>query len=384
MKLIRTAKFVINASVEEILPTLDAYTTAYNSICQVGWRDKDTNGVSLHHKTYQENRKTLPSQLAISARMKATESLKSVTTRLKKKQKVNCPKSKQTAIRLDKNSYSLWLDSNIASILTIGGRKKFPIYVPEYFKQYTTWKWTSADLFVRNNKILLNVVFEKEFEDVPKSDYFVGVDRGINKIAVTSDNKFFDGKEIKTISHRYSELRSSLQSKQHSGKRHLKKISSKERRFRQNVNHCVSKKIVESIPEGNTLILEKLTGIRQHVRMRKKQRTELHKWNFFQFEQFLAYKAMRKGIGVEYVPARYTSQKCSRCGNIDRSNRQSQSVFVCTQCGFSLNADLNASRNIRANYLDAIGYPSRVAVNQPSGCSRSIAVEQAQPSLVVG
>jgi putative transposase len=99
--------------------------------------------------------------------------------------------------------------------------------------------------------------------------------------------------------------------------------------------------------------------------MRKKQRRDLHNWNFYQLEQFITYKAQAKGIKVEYVDSRYTSQKCSRCGYISRSNRQFQSIFKCKQCGFSLNADLNAARNIRQNYLDAICYPGKAVVNQP-------------------
>ena len=46
-----------------------------------------------------------------------------------------------------------------------------------------------------------------------------------------------------------------------------------------------------------------------------------------------------------YVNA-YTSQTCSRCGNIDKENRQTQETFVCTKCGVKLNADHNAAINI--------------------------------------
>ena len=42
----------------------------------------------------------------------------------------------------------------------------------------------------------------------------------------------------------------------------------------------------------------------------------------------------------------YTSQTCSRCGHVDKENRQTQETFVCTKCGFELNADHNASINI--------------------------------------
>jgi len=150
-----------------------------------------------------------------------------------------------------------------------------------------------------------------------------------------------------------------------SAKRHLWKISKKENRFRTDANHVITKQIVKSLDKGTIIILEDLTGIRQTTRMRKKQRKNLNKWNFFQFEQFLTYKADEKGIAVKHVDARYTSQKCSVCGYISRANRKSQAIFKCKHCSFSLNADLNASRNIRQNYLDAIGYPDKVTVNPP-------------------
>ncbi|MCY4562711.1 MAG: zinc ribbon domain-containing protein, partial [Flavobacteriaceae bacterium] len=40
-------------------------------------------------------------------------------------------------------------------------------------------------------------------------------------------------------------------------------------------------------------------------------------------------------------------QKCSRCGTIDKKNRLSQSKFKCLSCGFCMNADINATNNIR-------------------------------------
>ena len=75
MELIRTIKLKLDISSETIKPTIKAYTQAFNYICSIGWKDGDANGISLHHKTYQETRKYLPSQLAISARTRATDSI---------------------------------------------------------------------------------------------------------------------------------------------------------------------------------------------------------------------------------------------------------------------------------------------------------------------
>ena len=378
MKLIQTAKLVIDCSPKEFQSTIIAYTNAFNYICKVGFESKDTNGVSLHHKTYEECRKTLPSQLSCSARKKATESLKSVQAIIKKGKKATCPQSKQTSIRYDANSYSLWLNKKLITISTVEGRKKFNLIIPKYFEQYLTWKYTTSDLFIKNDKVFLHVVFEKEIADIPPNGQYVGIDRGINKIAVLSTNKFFDGRKIKTISRKYEKIRSMLQSKKHSGKRHLRKVKSKEQRFRRDANHCITKKIVNSIDSGSTIILENLKGIR-NAKAKKEQRKELNKWNFYQFEQFLKYKAMAKGIRVEYTPARYTSQKCSRCGTILKSNRKSQAIYLCKHCSFSSNADLNASRNILQNYLDSISSPSRAPVNEPIAPSTVLRVVEQAP-----
>ena len=364
MKLVQTAKLVVDCSPKEFQSTIIAYTNAFNFVCKIGFDSKDTNGVSLHHKSYQECRKTLPAQLTCSARKKATEALKAVKVIINKGKMATCPQSKTASIRYDVNSYSLLLNKKTISISTVEGRKRFNLIIPKYFEKYFGWEYTSAELFVKNGKVFLHVTFEKEMTDIPSNGIFVGIDRGIKQLAVLSTNKFFSGKKIKTISHRYEKIRSMLQAKKHSGKRHLGKIKSKEQRFRRNVNHTITKQIVNSLESGSTIILEKIKGIRD-TKKRKAQRKELNKWNFYQLEQFLVYKAKGRGISVQYVPAQYTSQKCSRCGIILKSNRKSQSKYLCSHCSFSLNADLNAARNIRQNYLDAIGHPNRGAVNHP-------------------
>ena len=138
MKLIRTAKIKLNISVDDILPTFTAYTNVFNFVCQEGYKRKETNGVSLHKLTYAATREYLPAQLAISARMKATEALKSIFTKYRKDKRTKkilprCPQSKLSSIRLDKNSYTLFLiNKQEVSILTTSGRKRYQLQVPSY------------------------------------------------------------------------------------------------------------------------------------------------------------------------------------------------------------------------------------------------------------
>lgn len=104
-------------------------------------------------------------------------------------------------------------------------------------------------------------------------------------------------------------------------------------------------------------VLEDLTRIRKRTGEKgkgsKKQRKSIGSWSFNQFELFLTYKAEAAGKTVLEVDPKHTGQKCSCCGHTEKANRYGSS-FVCLKCGFSLNADLIASRNILHRSISAL------------------------------
>jgi putative transposase len=53
---------------------------------------------------------------------------------------------------------------------------------------------------------------------------------------------------------------------------------------------------------------------------------------------------------VQKVSPAYTSQRCSACGHVAAGNRKSQAVFACLACAATINADVNAARNIAAGH----------------------------------
>lgn len=67
---------------------------------------------------------------------------------------------------------------------------------------------------------------------------------------------------------------------------------------------------------------------------------------------------------VQDVPAPYTSLRCSGCGWIDKNSRKSQAEFVCTNCGFTCNADLNAAINIAAGHAGGTTPRKRESVRE--------------------
>ena len=91
-------------------------------------------------------------------------------------------------------------------------------------------------------------------------------------------------------------------------------------------------------------------GTREHPGTRVAQKRGLNRQISRQGWGLLVARLKHKAAGrVEFVPAAYTSQRCSYCGHVATENRKSQAVFQCVACNAgSCNADVNAARNIAA------------------------------------
>jgi putative transposase len=91
-------------------------------------------------------------------------------------------------------------------------------------------------------------------------------------------------------------------------------------------------------------------GTREHPGTRVAQKRGLNREISRQGWGLLVARLKHKAPGrLEFVPAAYTSQRCSQCGHIAPENRKSQAVFQCVACNSGpCNADVNAARNIAA------------------------------------
>ena len=339
-----------------LLKTIEQYKQAINSPLLWGFKNKIVSGVELHKATYYpiKEQSKIPSQLICSARCKATEILKSIKTKTKGKFNTKQPQShKYPTIRYDRNSCNITKD--FVKLSTEQGRIQIPVVKSDWVDKIDFKKiQRSCDLQYKQNKQIwiLTIFVETENPIQTKGNKVIGVDRGCKHIAVCSDNTFFNSNRLRNVKGKYNYLRKKLQSKgTKSSKRLLKKLSGKENRFVRDVNHCVSKQIV-AMP-FDIIVMEKLT-IKRKKEVGKRFNSILNGWSYYQLENFIDYKATGKGKRVEFVDARFTSQKCSHCGHIERSNRY-QSSFKCKACGFQLHADLNASRNIKNNFNATLG-----------------------------
>lgn len=165
-------------------------------------------------------------------------------------------------------------------------------------------------------------------------------------------------------------LRKELQKRQTpSARRRLKAIGQRENRWMQDVNHCISKALVESNPKHTLFVLEDLTGIRNVTeRVKMKDRYVSVSWSFYDLEQKLIYKAKQNQSTVIKVDPRYTSQCCPVCGHIEKSNRNKKiHLFTCKNCGYKSNDDRIGAMNLYhmgISYLKEAQVPDTVTIEQ--------------------
>lgn len=340
-----------------LLETMRQYSVSAQEVVDYGYNLHTSDKRELHDLTYCSIRKhtQLPSQLVISSRDTACATLK--------RYGINPTVKKYMTIRYDHRSFSL--KNNIVSLSSTKGRIKIPIRIPEYFNKYKDYEVRCANLFIRKNKMFLNIVVAKDVDtsnDFCGNGKIVGVDFGINNIAVTSERQFFKG--INEKLNRFQKLRTSLQSKgTKSAKRHLKRLSGRQTRFMADTNHCISKRIIENLNNGDTVVMEILKGIRNKNRGKTMNRL-LSNWSFYQLNSFIKYKSIQKGIQIIEIAPKYTSKTCNRCGEIYSSRPKNSGFFKCLHCSYTSNADLNASFNIR-NRLKPLVNSRGLFVNKP-------------------
>ena len=254
--------------------------------------------------------------------------------------------------------YSFVDDGQVLSINTLGKRTKCT-FEGEHFAGYlnVSYQLGTAKLVELKGRWYLHIPVTKAVEDFQKEcvRHVVGIDRGLRFLAVSYDEqgktKFVSGKKIATKRHKFQEVRKQLQAKgTKSAKRKLKAISGRENRWMSDVNHQISKTLVQKYGKDTLFVLEDLAGVsfeESNLSRTAKQNYDLRSWSFYQLEQFLTYKAHENRSEVLKVSAKYTSQRCPKCGIIRKANRDHHKHLYSCQCGYKSNDDRIGAMNIQ-------------------------------------
>lgn len=162
-------------------------------------------------------------------------------------------------------------------------------------------------------------------------------------IAVKETGKVYKlGKRAIHVRKKYKAMRRHLQKK---GKyKKVKNIGNKVQRICLDINHKISRKIVDlAVANKSVIRFENLKGIRKSKKKSRSLRGTLNSWSFYQLQKFVEYKAQQAGAEVIYIDPYMTSKCCSKCGHIGDRNKKN---FKCLNCGHFEHADVNAAFNI--------------------------------------
>lgn len=344
---------------DELQQTIETYSEALQFCIDTAWEEDIKYRSNIHDECYYEVREEydMPAQLTCNILQHAIETVKESGSKPEVKEeyspRYNFPRSASVNEE--------WTE---LSLLTTEGRIKLDIQVPECYKKYLDCEVKESTLLKKNREFYFCFVFAKEvnIQSSCRDSQVLGVDLGVNKLAVTSNNQFY-GTEIKKKRQKWDRKVGEIQSKgTHEAHNRIKEMGSRWKRFIDWKNHNISRQIVDSVEQGDVIVLENL----EHIRESSSSDTDwVHKWSFRDLQDKIEYKAHLKGVRVVYINPKNTSNECSNCGHISEESRHG-GFFECEECGFSLDADLNASRNIAQRYMRNNGQAGS-SVNLPNG-----------------
>ncbi|MFC4407891.1 RNA-guided endonuclease InsQ/TnpB family protein [Haloarchaeobius iranensis] len=347
---------------EDLHQTIDQFNHACNYTVQHGRNDDGyliLTKSKIHDRVYHDLRDEtdLPANLCVRAYSKAVEAMTSTVADWKKGTSRPLPRFTEPSAVYDKRT--LTLKDRSATLSTINGRVSVDYVLGDYQKSYLDddeYEKRMGTLHYREDEdaFYLHIVIKKAVEE-RDGNTVLGVDLNLKNVAVTSTGSFYDGGELLWGQNHFFRVRRSLQHKgTRSAKQVLRRLSGRETRFVLNRLHTISRRIVEEADahDCSFIAVERLTNIREQMDNQNDQvKRQLHNWAFRELQEMLAYKASEYGIRVEQIPPAFTSQTCSRCGHQCSTNRTSDGWFECNECGYSIDGDYNAAKNIGLKLL---------------------------------
>lgn len=289
---------------------------------------------------------TLSTETWLSARMQQALSKQAleVTKAARSKKQGKMPVFSKLSVNLDsrfikflplKNSFDFWVKiGSLAKSLSV----TVPAKKHRHFNGFAESGWKlkgSVKLYQRGDgKLMLDVYFEKEAHELKTEGKDIGIDIGYKKLIVTSEGQM--------IGDQFDKIAAKIQRKVQDSVGFKKALKERD---------CYVNKAAKELKlEGvKSVVLEELKGLKDGRRFRKEFHGKFQRWTYPVLVNRLKSICERQGVLVNQVYPAYTSQTCSRCGCKDKKSRNGEH-FTCTACGFAIDADLNASRNILTKF----------------------------------
>ena len=361
-----------------LLDTIEEWLAGCNIASTLAWNECHTKSDARQLAKQQIKQETkLGDQHATLACHEVSGAIKSCIERRKNGKKASQPQFTTRSMTFDRRTLTVFPDQEKVTLTTLGDHSRVhaDLCLPEdedgYQYDYLDsdeWEYTESTLHYRDGDWYIHLGYRTPKEDdetksATENGTVLGVDLGVNQIAVTSTARFFDAGELNHYRREFEKTRGSLQQTgTQSAHRTIEFLSGREERYVKHVLHSVSNGIVEEALEHdcNGIVFEELDGIREDL----PEAAWHSEWAFRKLKDFVEYKAEFEGLFVDTTSPRNTSKRCNECGFTHDKNRHG-GQFECRSCGKSNHADYNAAKNIAELYLRRGHQPSsRRSVSQ--------------------
>ena len=185
----------------------------------------------------------------------------------------------------------------------------------------------------------------------------IGLDVGLTHFYTDSDGNTVENprhlrkaqKSLKKLARRLSRTKKGSQNRDKArnrlSRKHLK-VSRRRKDFAVKLARCVI--------QSNDLVAYEDLSVRNMVKNRKLSKS-ISDAAWTAFRNWIEYFGKVFGVATVAVGPHYTSQNCSNCGEVAKKSL-SQRTHICPHCGFILDRDWNAARNILELGLRTVGH----------------------------
>jgi len=339
----------------EILKLLDDFRLMVNDCLRIGVETGATSLKALSVKAYRQlSAYNIPSYYKLCAISNACGMLKNYRKTRRKNPHAKTPYARRMTMT---TCYGFKINDGKLK-LPLGNRR----YVEIALGSHTRQVLSNPSLTVRSVCLTartVNLSYSKETDEINPAG-FIGIDRNLDNVTIAdtaSHMEHFDLSKASEVKTKYRAVTSRFERNDIRVRtRILQKYGFKQREKVRQILHHTSKIIVQEAKDQQyALVMEKLTGMRKLYRRGNAQgpnyRFRLNSWSFAELQRQIEYKACWEGLPVIYVKPHGTSAKCSICGSrmmrIPEENRK----LKCAGCGFRVDRDENAARNILARAL---------------------------------
>jgi putative transposase len=246
--------------------------------------------------------------------------------------------------------------------------RDFNIIIPK-FKDKDFEKFNQVRILPRKDYHVIEIVYTIPDKEPIKNLNIIGIDLGVNNFATLSSNTFsnpiiFSGKILKSINQNYNKKMAKLSSIKDKMKikkqtKKMRKITERRDRKLQDIEHKISKKIVDiaSAKNVSTIVVGKNVGWKQSISLGKKTNQTFVQIPHARFINKLSYKCKMNRITLIETEESYTSKIDNlvleeMCNHEQFKGKRIKRGLFQSSSGKLINSDVNGSLGIIRKVVD--------------------------------